>query len=115
MEQPKIIQPYNLEWEPHPLVTGIESAYLISNRDENVDLTCMLVHVPSGTHVEKHSHECDEIIYVLKGKAMMSIDGIGEVSMTAGTFLRIPKGVTHRPYKIEDSLIVYDVFYPFLR
>jgi hypothetical protein len=46
---------------------------------------------------------------------MMSIDGIGKIPMTAGTFLRIPKGVTHQPNMIEDDLIVYDVFYPFLR
>ena len=79
MERAKVIQPSNIKWEPHPLVAGIESAYLVSKRDENMDLTCMLVHVPPGTRVDKHTHECDEIIYVIQGQAMMHIEGIGEV------------------------------------
>ncbi len=114
MERAKVIQPSNIKWEPHPLVAGIESAYLVSKRDENMDLTCMLVHVPPGTRVDKHTHECDEIIYVIQGQAMMHIEGIGEVPMSAGTFLRIPKGVAHHPYDIVDDIRVYDVFYPFL-
>ena len=47
--------------------------------------------------MEKHIHEnSDDIIYVLKGKAKMWIDNIGDVPMREGTFLRIPKGVLTR-------------------
>lgn len=115
MEKSKIIQSEEVQWEPHPQLANAKVGYLLSNRDENMDLTCVLVHLPPGTEVEKHSHEnSDDIIYVIKGKAKMWIDQIGDIQMREGTFLRIPKGVLHQPYDIEEDFIAYDVFYPFL-
>lgn len=115
MEKGKIVQPDEVKWEPHPQLKDAKVAYLLSKRDENVDLTCFLVHVPAGTKVEKHIHEnSDDIIYVLKGRAKMWIDGMGHLPMVEGTFIRVPKGVLHQPYDIEEDLIAYDVFYPFL-
>jgi quercetin dioxygenase-like cupin family protein len=114
MEKFKIVQQNDVRWEPHPQLARAEVGYLVSNRDENMDLTCMLVHLPPGTQVDRHTHECDDIIYVVKGKATMWIEGVGDVEMVQGTFLRIPKGVAHQPYNIEEDFIAYDVFYPFL-
>jgi quercetin dioxygenase-like cupin family protein len=114
MEPVKIVQPDDVNWEPHPQLARAKVAYLVSHRDENMDLTCMLVHLPLGTIVERHTHECDDIIYVVKGKAMMWVDGIGDVQLVEGSFLRIPKGVAHQPHSIEEDFIAYDVFYPFL-
>ncbi len=115
MEEIKMIQPDDVKWEPHPQLENAKVAYLLSNRDDKMDLTCLLVHLPVGTQVEKHIHEnSDDIVYVVKGKAMMWIDKIGDVPMVEGSFLRIPKGVLHQPHDIEEDLIAYDVFYPFL-
>lgn len=115
MKRSKVIQKQDLQWVPHPQLANAKVAYLLSNRDEQIELTCFLVHVPAGTKVEKHTHEnSDDIIYVLKGKAKMWIEGIGDVPMNEGSFLRIPKGVLHQPHDIEEDLIAYDVFYPFL-
>jgi len=114
MEQPKIVQKNDLKWEPHPQLVGIEVSYLLSNRDENADLTCMLVHLPTGVDGPKHTHECDDIIYVLQGKAKIWIDGVGDVPAIPGTFIRIPKGVLHQPHDVEEDLVVYDIYYPFL-
>jgi len=87
---------------------------LVSHRDDGMDLSCMLVYAPVGTVIEKHTHECDDIIYVVKGKAKMWIEEVGDVPMIEGTFIRIPKGTEHQPHDIEEDLTVYDVFYPFL-
>ena len=115
MEIPKIVQPDEINWEPHPQLAEARVAYLLSNRDEQAGLTCLLVSLPVGIKVEKHVHEnSDDIIYVLKGKAKMWIDGIGEVPMAEGAFVRIPKGVAHQPRDIEEDVVAYDVFYPFL-
>jgi quercetin dioxygenase-like cupin family protein len=114
MEEVKIVHKEDIKWEPHPQLATAKVAYLVSNRDEKMDLTCMLVHLPRGTRVEKHTHECDDIIYVLKGKALLWIDGIGDVPAVEGTFVRVPKGVKHQPHSIEEDFIAYDVFYPFL-
>lgn len=110
MQQVKIVHPSDLSWEAHPQVTGVEVAYLLSERDENMPLTVMLVRPPTGSRVDEHTHGFDEIIYVVKGKAMIHIDTIGEVQMMPGTFLRIPGGVAHRPYAIEEDFMAYDIF-----
>ena len=114
MNDVKVIQKEDVKWEPHPQLPNVEVSYLVSPRDEIMDLTCMLVHIPPGVDAPKHTHECDDIVYVLKGKANIRVEGIGEVSAVPGTFVRIPKGVLHQPHDVEEDLIVYDVFYPFL-
>jgi quercetin dioxygenase-like cupin family protein len=114
MDKVKTLKKEDVRWEPHPQLANAKVAYLLSNRDEQADLTCLLVHLPAGTQVEKHTHESDDIIYVLAGKAEIWIDGVGDVPMVEGTFVRIPKGIAHQPHSIEEDLIAYDVFYPFL-
>ena len=115
MEKSKVIQPDGVSWEPHPQLKTAKVGYFLSQRDDNTELTCMLVHLPVGTEVEKHNHEnSDDIIYVVKGKAKMWIEGIGDVPMEEGSFIRIPKGTRHQPHDIVEDVIAYDVFYPYL-
>ena len=115
MENFKLIQPEERKWDPHPQLPGIEVAYLLSNRVDQVGITCALVHLPVGSEVEKHLHEnSDDIIYVLKGKAKMWIEGVGDVPLATGSFLRIPKGTWHQPHAIEEDFLAYDIWYPAL-
>ena len=115
MEKAKAVQPNHVKWEPHPQLKDVEVAYLLSNREDNADLTCLLVQSPKGSYVEKHIHESsDDIVFVLKGKATMWIDGIGDLPMVPGAFFRIPRGVLHQPHDIEEDMVLYDVFYPYL-
>ena len=115
MEKSKVVQPDAITWEPHPQLANAEVGYLLSNRDENAGITCMLVHLPVGTEVEKHIHEnSDDIIYVVKGKATLWIETVGDVPLKKGVFVRIPKGVLHQPHDIEEDMLIYDVFFPFL-
>lgn len=115
MEQAKILHPSDITWEAHPCFEGLTSAMLVTHCDEHMDLTCMLTRVSVGTIIDEHVHECDEIIYVLEGNAIMSIERMDNVPMIPGTFLRIPKGVKHKPHTIEASILAYNVFYPFLK
>lgn len=115
MKEYKLIQPDERTWDPHPQVPGVEVSYLLSKRTDHVDLTGALVHLPVGAQVAKHRHEnSDDIIYVLQGRAKMWVDGIGDVPLVAGTFLRIPKGTMHQPCDVEEDLIAYDIWYPAL-
>jgi quercetin dioxygenase-like cupin family protein len=98
MEKSKVLKPNEINWEPHPQLANAKVAYLLSQRDEKADLTCLLVHLPAGTEVEKHTHdESEDIVYVVKGKGKMWIEEVGDVPMVEGTFIRIPKGVLHQP------------------
>jgi quercetin dioxygenase-like cupin family protein len=115
MKNYKLIQPEERKWEPHPQVPNVEVSYLLSKRTDQIDMTGALVHLPVGAQVGKHQHEnSDDIIYVLQGKAKMWIEGIGDVPLVAGTFLRIPKGTMHQPRDVEEDFIAYDIWYPAL-
>ena len=115
MEKAKAFQPNDIKWEPHPQLKDVQVAYFLSNREDNTDLTIMLVQLPKGSQVERHIHEnSDDIVYVLKGKATLWIDGVGDLPMVPGAFFRIPTGVLHQPRDIEEELVLFDVFYPYL-
>lgn len=115
MEKATVVELAEVDWITHPRVTGAENFPLYAKQDEKEGgVTCIFSHLPPDTVVKKHTHESDEIIYVIKGTAMMHIEGSGEIPVKAGTFLRIPKGVAHYPYNIREDFYAYNVFYPFL-
>ena len=114
MEQLRCIQPDQIAWEPHPQLKYVEVASLLSNRDDLMELSFMLVRLPPGSVVEKHTHDCNDIAYVIKGRGTIWIEGVGDMPMTEGSFVRIPKGVQHFIHDVEEELLIYDVFYPFL-
>ena len=112
-----ILLPYtkleDLEWQPHPMLEGVKIKLLLSKKRDNADVTCYLVSVPKGGDVAEHVHEeSDDIIYPLKGKAKMFIEGDGEFDLVPGVFVRVPKNTKHRVYDIEEDLLIYDVFVP---
>jgi mannose-6-phosphate isomerase-like protein (cupin superfamily) len=45
----------------------------------------------------------------------MWIEDLGDVSLTPGSFLRIPCGVKHRPHTIAETLRIYNTWPPALR
>ena len=114
MEQLRIVQPDQIAWEPHPQLKNVEVASLPSNRDDQMDLSVMLVRLPPGSVMEKHAHDCNDIAYVIEGRGTIWIEGVGDMPMTEGSFVRIPKGVRHFVHDVEEELLIYDVFYPFL-
>lgn len=110
-----LIQPETMMWKSHPHFHGVEIAHLITQQKDGIDVTCALVHLPVGSQADKHVHEqSDDIIYVIHGKASMWIEGTADVPLTAGTCLRIPKGVLHQPRNVEEDLLLYDVWFPAL-
>jgi quercetin dioxygenase-like cupin family protein len=75
----------------------------------------MLAHVylTKGCIVPKHSHENEQLTYVLEGALHFWIgdDGSEEVTVRAGEVLVIPSNVPHKAEALEDTLDV-DVFCP---
>ena len=75
----------------------------------------MLAHVylEKGCIVPKHSHENEQITYILEGALHFQIgeDGEEEVVVRAGEVLVIPSHVPHRAVALEDTLDV-DIFSP---
>jgi quercetin dioxygenase-like cupin family protein len=104
-----------IPWQPHPIAEGVLIKPLVSKKNENTNVTCMLVQVPKGKEVSEHIHEeQDDILYPLKGKATMWVDGIGSFSLEPGVIVRVPKGIKHKIVDIREDLLIYDVFHPAL-
>ena len=75
----------------------------------------MLAHVylDKGAIVPKHSHENEQITYILEGALQFWIgeEQTEEVIVRAGEVLHIPSNVPHKALALEDTLDV-DVFSP---
>ena len=75
----------------------------------------MLAHVylKKGCIVPKHSHENEQLTYVLEGalKFWLGEDGSEEITVHGGEVLLIPSNVPHKAEALEETLDV-DVFSP---
>ena len=70
----------------------------------------MLAHVylDKGCVVPKHSHENEQLTYILEGALRFHIgeDGAEEIIVRAGEVLHIPSNVPHMAVALEDTLDV---------
>jgi quercetin dioxygenase-like cupin family protein len=100
---------YRWEDMPKERVTDLLSRRLITGE------RIMLAHVylEKGCIVPKHSHENEQITYILDGSLRFWI-GEGEqeeIIVRAGEVLHIPSNVPHKAEALEDTLDV-DIFSP---
>jgi quercetin dioxygenase-like cupin family protein len=100
-------------WIPHPIAKDVKIKNLITRKEHGADVTCMLVLIPMGKEVPEHVHrEQDDILYPLKGKAKMWVDGEGFLPLEPGVIVRVPKGMKHKISEVTQDLLLYDVFSP---
>ncbi|HMJ17917.1 MAG TPA: cupin domain-containing protein [Gemmatimonadaceae bacterium] len=75
----------------------------------------MLAHVylKKGCIVPKHSHDNEQLTYILEGALRFWVgeDGSQEITVRAGEVLLIPSNVPHKAEALEETLDV-DVFSP---
>ncbi|HXN76791.1 MAG TPA: cupin domain-containing protein, partial [Gemmatimonadaceae bacterium] len=75
----------------------------------------MLAHVylKKGCIVPKHSHENEQLTYILEGalKFWIGDDGAEEITVHPGEVLLIPSHVPHKAEALEETLDV-DIFSP---
>lgn len=71
------------------------------------------VYLKKGCVVPRHSHDNEQITYILEGalKFWIGDQGEREVTVRAGEVLTIPSNVPHRAEALEDTFDV-DVFDP---
>ena len=71
------------------------------------------VFLKKGAVVQTHTHESEQITYILEGalRLWLGANGEQEVTVNAGEILTIPSNVPHRAEALEDTLDV-DVFSP---
>jgi unsaturated pyranuronate lyase len=71
------------------------------------------VFLAKGAIVPQHSHENEQLTYILEGtlRLWLGADGAQVVDVGAGEVLHIPAHVPHRAEALEDTLDV-DIFHP---
>jgi len=103
----------DLQWEPHPFLKGIAFKYLLSKKNDDVDITMTFVKVTQGVDIPAHVHETqDDIIYCLEGTMKLWIEGEGDFNLGPGMLIRVPKGVKHKPYGHSENFLAIDIFLP---
>lgn len=103
----------DLSWEPHPLAENVKIKPLVTKRDDDLNVSCILVKVPAGIEIIEHTHEEQvDILFPLRGSAEMFVEGTGIFALKPGVMVRVPKGAKHRIFNVTEELIVYDVFHP---
>lgn len=98
-------------WDDIPkeeVADGIWRRYISGDR-------AMVAHLflRKGAIVPRHSHENEQITYILEGALRFWVgeDGADVFDVRAGEVLRIPSNVPHRVEALEDTVDV-DVFSP---
>ena len=71
------------------------------------------IHLKKGDDVPQHSHDNEQVTYVLEGALhfWFGADGAQEITVRAGEVVVIPSNLPHRALALEDTLDV-DVFCP---
>jgi len=108
MEQPNVTR---YKWDDMPkeqLTDSLARRLITGDR-------MMLAHVymKKGCVIPKHSHENEQLTYILEGALRFYIgeDGKEEVTVRAGEVLHIPSNIPHKAVALEDTLDV-DIFSP---
>jgi quercetin dioxygenase-like cupin family protein len=109
MTKPATVKLYRWDDMPKEKVTDrIDRRLVVGER-------MMLAHVylAKGAIVPQHSHENEQLTYILEGalKFWIGEDGAQELVVRAGDVLVIPSNVPHKAEALEDTLDV-DVFSP---
>lgn len=99
-----------LSWESVPVenVTPVISRQVVTGVNEMI----ARVLLKQGAVVPVHSHESEQITYILSGALKLWIgEPEQELLLRAGQFVVIPPHVPHRAEALEDTVDV-DVFSP---
>lgn len=107
-----VVRGGELAWAPHRLNQKILTKPLLTKEKHGAEATVVYVYVPAGEGVPEHVHdEQDDIVYLVSGEIVVWVDGLGEVRLSEGDLVRVPKGTKHWARAEKDSYVL-DVFVP---
>jgi len=95
---------------PHPLNDQVKLTFLLTKKDDDVEVTIIHALVPKDSAIPEHVHDVNDIIYPVAGKAKIWIQGIGDLKLEKGVLVNVPPGILHKVYDVEEDLEVFDVF-----
>ena len=109
-----IIDTKDIKWMPHSMAKGVFIKPIVTKKEfGNEDLTILLVKIPVGASVPKHTHaESEDTLYILEGRAEMFVQSVGNFEVEKGMTIRVPRGREHMLFNVSEDVLVYDVFTP---
>ena len=99
-----------LSWDEVPVeeLTAKIRRQVVTGKNEMMVRVCL----DKGAVVATHSHESEQIAYIMEGAMRLMIgDPPEEVLLRAGQFIVIPPNVPHRAEVLEDTIDI-DIFSP---
>lgn len=100
----------NIEEESNPINENVKLKVLFTKKDDGLEITSFLGKVPRGEVVPEHTHESHDILFPIKGKAKIWIQGLGDFQLRPGVVIAVPPGALHKLYDVEEDFEAYDVF-----
>ena len=87
-------------WSELPLekVTAMVSRKVVAGERQ----TMIQAYLKRGTHVPRHVHEAEQMLYVLQGALRCRVDA-RDVTVRDGEVLHVPAGVPHQAEAVEDT------------
>ena len=104
----------DVPWEGHFMDAGNSRIkWVYTNEKDGTPLTVMVIELQAGISLPDHKHiNQPDLIYPIKGKATMFIEGKGEFPLEPGMVIIVPPNTSHAIRRIEETLTLYNVFAP---
>lgn len=103
----------DVEWEPHFMTEHGEIKWIYTREKDDSAITVMQIRFEDGVTLPVHVHKDQpDLVYVLKGKGTMFIDGEGEFPIEPGMVVQVPANTKHAIRNTQDGLMIYNVFAP---
>lgn len=94
---------------------GTAVRILMKPEDGLANLSITMVDIEPGRTTPEHSHDTDQVVYVLEGELLMSSGGVQE-RVAAGDLICIPAGEVHQHRSgSRDTLKQLAIFAPAVR
>jgi quercetin dioxygenase-like cupin family protein len=90
---------------PHEVAPGVRRRFVTASR-----MTIARFDLAAGGVVPAHSHDHEQVSYVVRGALRFVVDGV-ETVVRSGEALQIPSWAEHRVEVLEDTEVI-DVFSP---
>jgi len=105
-----------VEWEGHFMTDNGKIKWIFTKEKDDSPITVMLIFLEKGVTLPDHRHEFQpDLIYPIKGKATMFIEGEGEFPLEPGMVVMVPPNTLHAIRNIEEDLLLYNVFSPAIK
>ena len=102
-----------IDWEDHFMDKDSRIKWIYTREKDGAPITVMVIELAKGISLPDHKHrDQPDLIYPIKGKATMYIEGEGEFPLRPGMVVLVPPNTAHAVRNVEETVLMYNVFAP---